>query len=346
MRYTAEVLKNFGMSVMMKAGLNNKEASLFIESLLFADLRGIGSHGISRLRTYAKRVETGVVAKDAQPEILTDKGAALSIDGKNGIGSIIALQVMDLCINRAKQYGCCFATVKNGNHFGTGAFYTEYAAKREMAGFIVSNSEAAVVPIGGIKAMLGTNPLSAAVPAKKYPPFVMDMATSVVARGKVILAQKENREIPEGWCIDAAGRSTTDPAEALKGAMLPFGGPKGYAISFLIDILCSALGGALDCRKTHKFWTDFEHPQNVGYFMGAIDISAFTKKEDFYNRMDSMIQEFKECPTTPGVEEVMIPGEIEHQQEEKNGREGIELSKQVIQDLILVAEQYQVPHPF
>ncbi len=346
MKYEVNALNKFGAEIMIKAGLDRKEAELFIDSLTFADLRGIGSHGISRLRTYSKRVEAGIVEKNAVPKILTDSGALLSVDGMNGIGASVGMQVMDMCIERAKKYGNCSATVKNGNHFGTGAYFTMHGAKNNMIGFAISNSEAAVVPTGGAKAMLGTNPLSVAVPGKRHPAMVLDMATSVVARGKVVLAQKEHKSIPGNWCVDANGAPTTDPARALEGAMLPFGGPKGYAISLLIDILCSSLGGALDCRRTNHFWDDFENPQNVGYFMGAVDISKILPFEAFADKVDSMFDEFKACPPAPGVKEVMIPGEIEHLNYLKNIKEGIELSELVVADLVGVAEKYGVEHPF
>lgn len=346
MKYFVNMLNKFGTEVMVKAGLDEKEAGLFLDSLTFADLRGIGSHGISRLRTYSKRVESGLVAKNVVPEILSDSCAVITVDGLNGIGASVGMQVMDMCIERAKKYGSCSATVKNGNHFGTGAYFTMHAANNNMIGFAISNSEAAVVPTGGAKAMLGTNPLSVAVPAKKHPAMVLDMATSVVARGKVVLAKKEHKTIPDNWCVDANGTPTTDPTKALEGAMLPFGGPKGYAISLLIDILCSSLGGALDCRKTNHFWDDFENPQNVGYFIGALDISKFLPFEMFTERVDAMFDEFKACPTAPGVKEVMIPGEIEHLNYLKNLEDGIELSDLVVADLVSVAEKYGVQHPF
>ncbi|MEK3646339.1 Ldh family oxidoreductase [Aeribacillus sp. FSL M8-0235] len=346
MRYPVEDLKKFVVAVMTTAGLEEEESKIFADGLLFADLRGIGSHGISRLRTYAKRVECGVVSSNITPEIIMDSGALLAVDGKNGIGVSVALQVMDICIERAKQYGCSFVGVKNGTHFGTGAYLTKYAANKNMIGFAISNSEAAVVPIGGAKPMLGTNPLSVSIPAGKHNPLVLDMATSVVARGKVVLAEKEGKTIPDSWCVDANGAPTTDPKAALEGAMLPFGGAKGYAISLIIDLMCSSLAGALDGRKTHRFWDDFENPQNVGYFIGAFDISKIRSVNEFTDSVDSIFNEFKACPTAPGVEEVMIPGEIEDRKEQDNIQNGIILSESVIDDLINVADHYSVKHPF
>lgn len=162
MRYNYEKLKIFGTQVMIQAGLEPDEAALFTENLLYADSRGMGSHGISRLINYSKRVKCGVITPGANAEIVQEAPSVLVIDGHNGVGAKIARQAMDLCVERAKTTGCCAATVRNGNHFGAGAFYTKYAAQKGMIAFMVSNSEAAVAPIGGAKAMLGTNPLGVA----------------------------------------------------------------------------------------------------------------------------------------------------------------------------------------
>lgn len=347
MRYDYEALKRFGTQVMVKAGLEEPEAALFMENLLYADSRGMGSHGISRLINYSRRVECGVITPGVDAEIIREAPSAIAIDGHNGIGAKIARQAMDLCIQRARDTGCCVATVCNANHFGAGAFYTKYAAEQGMIAFMVSNSEAAVAPIGGAKAMLGTNPLGVAVPAARNDPFDLDMATSVVARGKVVLAQKEGRKIPTGWAVDKDGADTTEPDAVLDGGcMLPFGGAKGYAISLFIDLMCSCLGGALNCRTTPHFWTDYVHPQNVGYFIVVVDPSKFLPLEEFERRVDDMLDEFKACPPAPGVERVYIPGEIEAEKERVSQRSGIELSDAVAAELRTVGAKYGVPVDF
>ena len=347
MRYNYEKLKIFGTQVMIQAGLEPDEAALFTENLLYADSRGMGSHGISRLINYSKRVKCGVITPGANAEIVQEAPSVLVIDGHNGVGAKIARQAMDLCVERAKTTGCCAATVRNGNHFGAGAFYTKYAAQKGMIAFMVSNSEAAVAPIGGAKAMLGTNPLGVAVPAKRNDPFDLDMATSVVARGKVVLAQKEGRKIPLGWAVDKNGADTTEPDAVLDGgSMLPFGGAKGYAISLFIDLMCSCLGGALNCRTTPHFWTDYEHPQDVGYFIIVIDPSKFLPLEEFENRVGDMLEEFKNCPPAPGVKRVLIPGELEAEKERASMRDGIEISDAVAAELREVGKTYGVTADF
>ena len=347
MKYQADTLERYCSKVMQAAGLSAEEAAVFSQSLLFADLRGIGSHGVTRLSTYSKRVSSGVIRSHVEPEILSDFGAAITVDAKDGVGAYTARKTVDWCMDRASKYGCCCATVNHATHFGSAAFYTEYAAKQNMICYVISNSEASVVPTGGAVPMLGTNPLSLAIPAGRHEPYVLDMATSVVARGKVVLAKKEGRPIPGDWGVDRNGAPTTNPDDILNGgAMLPFGGPKGYAISLMIDLMCSCLGGALNCRETPGFWDDFEHPQNIGYFICVIDPSKFMAFDTFTQRVDGMLDDFKACPTAPGVEEVMVPGEIEANKFKKNLAEGIELSEAVVRDLIETGARYGVTPEF
>ena len=347
MRYSYDVLKRFGSQVMVRAGLEREEADIFMDSLLYADGRGVGSHGISRLINYSKRVKTGVITAGANAQVVTEAPAALVINGHNGIGAKIGRQAIDLCIEKAKKAGCCVATVRNANHFGVASFYSQYAAQKGMIALVFSNSEAAVAPIGGAKAMLGTNPLGIAVPAERNDPFDLDMATSVVARGKLVLAQKEGKSIPKGWAVDKNGADTTDPDAVLDGGyMLPFGGAKGYAISLFIDLMCSCLGGADNCRTTSHFWTDYERPQNIGYFMLVIDPQKFLPAGEFLGRVDDMLEEFKACPTAPGVERVFIPGEIEANKLRTSAEQGIELSDAVAEELRRVGEEYGVTAEF
>ncbi len=339
--YNPEVIKEYCAGIFEKAGLKAKDAQIFADGLVAADLRGVASHGVSRTKVYSERIEKGAVNIDAELKTIIDSGAVIAIDGDNGAGIVTAKKVMDVCIDRAKTYGCCFATVRNGNHFGTGAYFTEYAAKSGMIGFAISNSEAAVVPIGGSIPMLGTNPLSVAIPAGEHAPLVLDMATSTVARGKVVYASKNGKSIPLGWGVDACGADTDDPQKILDGgAMLPFGGAKGYGISMIIDILCSCLAGAFNCRQTPSFWSELDKAQNIGYFMGAMDVSKFTNYKEYAQKIDAYFEEFKKCPTAPGFDEVKIPGEIEHNNFLKGMQEGIMIPEAVEKELFDLGVKY------
>ena len=347
MRYSYETLKDFGVRVMVSAGLEPEEAALFMENLLYADSRGVGSHGISRLINYAKRVRCGVITPGANAEVVQEAAATLVIDGHNGIGAKIARQAMDLSIQKAKDAGCCVTTVRGGNHFGVGAFYSKYAAEQGMIAWVLAVSSTAVAPTGGAEAMLGTNPFSLAVPAGRNDPFDLDMATSVVARGKVVLARKKGEDIPEGWALDRNGVPATDPDAVLDGGfMLPFGGYKGYGISLFIDLMCSCLAGGKDSRTTPSFWTDYDNPQDLGYFMVVIDPEKFLPLPVFRERVDAMLDAFKACPPAPGVDRVRVAGEIEADRERESKQLGIEISDAVIAELRTVGATYGVEAAF
>ncbi|HVU34961.1 MAG TPA: Ldh family oxidoreductase [Opitutaceae bacterium] len=345
-KYPVAALRQFTTQLFRNAGLAPDEAACLAQSLVLADLRGVSSHGLMRLRTYAERVRRGVVRGGVTPRIVSDTPAFLGVDGANGNGMWVGQQVMDWCIDRARRSGACFATVRNGNHFGIAASFTERAAAQGMIGIAMSNASPTMVPTGGRKPLLGANPLSIAIPAGMRPPLVLDMATSTVAQGKIILAAKEGKkEIPSDWAVDPEGNPTSDPQLALKGAMLPFGGAKGYGLALIIDILCATLSGALTSAHVNSFWKDFENPQNIGFFLGAWNIASVMPPETFSARITALLDEMKGCPPAPGYSEVCYPGEIEHRREQASLREGVLLGPAVAEDLARLGGEYGVMFP-
>ena len=345
-RFSAEALQEYATTVFRNAGLDAKEASWSAESLVQADMRGVGSHGLMRLRTYAQRARCGVVRSGVTPRIVRESPSFLLVDGGNGIGTSVARQVMHLCVDRARSSGACFATVFNGNHFGIAASFTEMAVDAGMIGIAMSNATAWMVPTGGRKPLLGANPISIAIPAGSHPPLVLDMATSTVAQGKIILAAKEGKtSIPSDWAVDPEGNPTTDPKKALEGAMLPFGGAKGYGLALIIDILVAVLSGAMTSTHVNNFWKDFEHPQQLGFFIGAWNISSVMPLPEFNQRMDALIQEIKACPPAPGHTEVYYPGEIEHRRAQESVHHGVGLGPAVVDDLKKLAGEYSAAFP-
>ena len=273
--------------------------------------------------------------------IATD--GVFSMDGNNGMGSTIGTAAMQACIRRAKEYGVRFCTVNHASHYGFGGFYAMQAAAEGMIGFNICNSPALVAPFGGATAMLGTNPLTVAVPSGKYPDLVLDMATSTVAKGKIALALKEGKSIPDNWALAPDGSPTTDPAVANKGALTPLGGAKGYALALIIDVICCCLCGGNNSRQIPRMFEDPKEPSGVGYFMGAIDIGRFVDLETFKARTDAMYDELKAAPTAPGFREIMIPGEIEFHLTRQAEREGIDISPAIEQDFADLAARYGVP---
>ena len=337
--YNCDKLKSFVSAVMEDAGLYKQHAEQFAESLLYAQMRGIGSHGLTRLATYYRRAKEGLVDPKAEPIILKDMPTLLLVDGNNNMGVSTATQIMDTCIDRAKEYGTCFAAIKGGNHFGCASFFAERAAEKGMIGFAFANGPVAMAAIGGKEPVLGTNPMAVAIPAAGRKPFVLDMATSVVARGKVALAAKEGREIPIGWGIDENGKDTTDP-NAVK-CVLPFGGPKGYGLALMIEVLCSCLSGALTGQTMGSFYDFSGKKQDSGFFVGAINAGGLM--ELFSENTAQLFDSVKSSQKADGVSEIFIPGEIEQRNYEKAQQQGITLSEPVLKELQQLSQSCGIP---
>jgi LDH2 family malate/lactate/ureidoglycolate dehydrogenase len=343
MKYTVDSLRAFGTEVAQKLGMSEVDADILMQNLLLSDMRGIRSHGMTKLIGYITRIELGITSATAQPTMTMDHGAVFAMNGNNGMGSTIGSATMKECIRRAKNFGVSFATVNNASHYGFGGYYAMMASKENMIGFTICNTPALVAPFGGANAMIGTNPLSVAIPAGKHPDLVMDMATSMVAKGKIALALKEGKSIPDNWALDSNGNPTTDPAAANTGALMPLGGAKGYALALIIDVICSCLAGGKNSRQIQRMFENPTEPSGVGYFMGAIDISKFLDVEEFKARTDTMFDEIKAGKPAPGFHEIMIPGEIEYNLTQKNKLEGIEISDATLKEFQHISESYHVP---
>jgi len=328
-----EILKKYCMNLFIKAGVPEKDAEIASDNLVDANLHGVDSHGVSRMGIYLKRIREGVDKPVCNLEVVSELPGTAALDGNSGIGSAIGHRAMSLAIKKAKDTGIAFVTVKGSNHIGTAAYYTRMAAKENMIGFAATNGAARMAPWGGKEAMLGTNPFSVAVPAGEERTVVADMATSLVARGKIILAAKNNEEIPLGWAIDKEGNPTSNAQEALDGTVLPFGGPKGYGIALLIDILCGILSGSSFGKHINDMYADFENPTNIGNVFGVINIEKFVPIEYFKENMDQLIREVKNTPKASGVEEIYLPGEIEAIKKEDRLRKGIPITRAVLDEL-------------
>ena len=329
--YSCETLKQFVCDVMVCAGLDEQGSTLFADSLLYAQMRGIGSHGLTRLRTYYRRAKEGLVDPKAEPSVVASQPSMLLVDGNNGMGVLTAAKTMQMCIDRAKTTGACFAAVRGGNHFGCASYFAEMAAREGMIGFAAANGPVAMAPIGGKEPVLGTNPLAIAIPAAGREPFVLDMATSVVARGKVTLAAKEGREIPLGWGIDANGQATQDPNQVK--CVLPFGGAKGYGIALAIEVLCSCLSGALNGQTMGSFYDFSGKHQDSGFFLGVLNVGGIMPAEQFADSSAQLFDSIKDSPKAEGCEEIFIPGEIERRSFERAREQGVKLSDAIVAEL-------------
>ena len=341
-RVNPDLLKQFCAEVFEKLGLSDIQANITADQLVWADLMGIGSHGVTRIGIYARRIQAGLV--NIKPDIkpVKETSSVAVLDGDNGLGQVVGVRAVELAIEKANKYGVGVVGVRNNNHFGCAGYYALKAIENDMVGIVMSNAPSTMAPWGARVPYLGTNPIAFGVPTKEFPPILLDMATSIVARGKIILSAKEGKAIPEGWAVDPEGEFTTDPELALKGAVLPFGGPKGSGIAIMIDILSGILSGAAFGPHIGSLYDDFSRPQDVGNFMIVFNISDFCPVNEFKERIEKMREEIKSLPRAKGVEEIMLPGEIEFRNYMENRRSGIALSPEVIKELKEVGESVSV----
>ncbi|GAX89822.1 Ldh family oxidoreductase [Effusibacillus lacus] len=335
----AENLRKYVSAVLQTVGLPVQDSDIVAESLVSANLRGVDSHGVTRLPIYVKRLKLGVANPDPQVKVVEESDATLLIDGDDGMGQVVGTRAIRLGIEKARKSGAVFIGVKRSTHFGTGAFFVQQGVNADLVTYAMSNAPATMAPWGGIQPYIGTNPYAFGVPVGKHKPIILDMATSVVARGKIIMAAQKGEEIPLGWAIDKEGRPTTDAAAALEGSVLPFGGPKGYAISLMIDIMSGVLTGAGFGPHINNIYGDFDKPQNVGHFFQLVDINRFMPADLFKQRIDQMIDEIKSALRAAGTDEIFLPGEIEFRVERQRLEQGIPLSREVYVDIKKVGEE-------
>lgn len=343
-RYRHEDLFEYGCRVLERLDVPTEHAHEVAGCLIKAELRGVDSHGMVRLPVYARRVKAGVVKTRPDIRLLSSATAAALVDGDNGLGPVVGARAMEAALDLARKHGTGFVGVRHSNHFGPAAYYVEKAVSRGCIGLAISNAPANMAPFGGRTRFLGTNPVAVGIPAGREDPLIFDASTSVVARGKIIVAAHTGEAIPEGWAIDPDGHPTTDPERALAGAVLPFGGPKGSAISFIIDILCGVLTGAAFASHLNTL-EDLSTVQNVGHVLAAVRTDLFMTEAQFRERMDAILKMLKAAPPAPGAPRVLLPGEIELANESRARAEGIALPSAIARQLAELGEELGVAFP-
>lgn len=340
-RYKKEVLMDFVARYLTAMSVPEEDARIVGEVLIAADMRGVDSHGLHRLGSYyGNRISKHRLNPDTPYKIITETPVTALVDGGNGLGQVVSYKVMKHCIEKAKKSGIAAITVNNSNHFGIAGFYSMMALEHGMIGISMTNSQPLVAPTYGKTPVLGTNPISIAVPAGKKYPYVLDMATSAVAFGKIQIYEKKNQQIPDGWGIDSDGQPTNDPSKIKPGgigALLPLGGLditagyKGYDLAVMVDILCAVLSGGN--YLTNVAGPGSPQPTGVSHFFMAIDIGAFRPIEDFKAQMDDMIGILQQSPRADGQEKIFIAGEKEYELEKYNQQHGVPLLQKIVEDL-------------
>ncbi len=325
-------LRNIAKEILKAYGENETNALLTADCLVKADMRGISTHGTYLLIPIFDRIKAGMLDIPTKITLVKEIDATTILDGGNGLGQLAARKAMDMSIEKANKFGIAITSVRNTNNISFLGYYTNLASEKGMIGMATSNAAPSMAPWGSTAAFIGTNPFSVSIPAKNQKPIILDMSSSVVARGKIRQASRNKQTIPLGWSIDPEGNPTTNPDEALKGTLLPIAGHKGSGLAIVIDILAGILSGSKygpDIRTFHKL----EGSTGVGVLCIAINISHFMDLEDFYFKIDNYIHEIKNLKKAKNVSEIYLPGEIELQQEEKTSRQGIELAALTVEKL-------------
>ncbi|MFZ5648141.1 MAG: Ldh family oxidoreductase [Bacillota bacterium] len=339
--FNSEKLFAFCQSLLTGAGVPEEDAAIVADVLVDTSLEGIDTHGVSRLPIYLTRIQNGRI--NARPDIKVDRTAPglANVDGDNGLGQLVGVRSMQVAINLAEEAGIGAVATKHSNHFGSSSYFCKMASSSGMVGMAFTNTPSGIPPWGGKQAYFGTNPIAFAFPGKEQP-VVIDMSSSTVARGNIILAAKEGRPIPEGWAIDSQGRPTTDAKAALDGAVLPMAGPKGYAMALAVEILSGVLSGSAYGPRVGWIYDESTEPVDIGHFFLAIDINRLMPMTQFLTRMDHMIGEIKNSPRAEGVNEILIPGERRTRNAGKRGTEGIPVSQQLLGELNKLAVDFGI----
>lgn len=324
-RVMADDLTQFLSTAFVGSGMTEPEAAVTAQVLTDADLRGVHTHGAVRVKDYTALVAGGRWRSGRELETVRERGGIALLDGGDGVGPFLAARAMEGAIERAELYGAGWVWVRNAGHFGACAYFSTKATEAEMIGFVFTNSSPAMAPWGGTVPVLGSNPWSIALPRRDGDyPIVLDIANTVTARGRVKAALMRSEEIASGWARDAQGKPTRDPAEALSGSMEPFGGHKGYAISFVVGALTGAIAGSALANEVQPPFGEAVGPQGVGQLFGALDVKAVVAASELYDSLDRL------CDLMHSVgSSVVVPGEPEWRKKSEQQSMGIALPHHV-----------------
>lgn len=349
--HSFESLVGFVQRVLETIGCSASDAHTAAIALVTADLRGIDSHGVARLRGYLRLQEAGRVNVQPNIQVVHETPSTAVIDGDAGLGLVVAPHAMRVAIQKARNCGTGWVSVRNSNHFGIAGYHAMLALEEDMIGIAMTNASALVAPTFSKEKMLGTNPIAVAIPAGEQPPFVADFATTTAANGKLELLQRKNAPTPDGWVQDVDGQSSND-AHILKkqGALLPLGGDrehgshKGYALGSIVDIFSAVFSGASYGPWAPPFPAYIAMPEHMpgkglGHFFGAMRIDAFRPAAEFKAHMDNWITRFRSAEPIPGFDQVLIPGDPERIIAAERMEQGIPVHEEVDEDLRQIASQ-------
>lgn len=347
------VVESFMMDVFQGLGVPQEDARICTDVLIASDLRGIESHGIARLKYYYDRIKAGVQFVRTEIEIVKESETTAVIDGKHGMGHVIAYRSMRMAMDKAKQYGLGAVAVRNGAHFGIAGYYPLMAAREGQIGLAVTNARPAIAPTLGTEPMLGTNPIAFAAPSDMDYPFCFDGATSITQRGKIEVLARAEKPVPEGWVVDAEGNPFTDPVQILRdlgnatAALLPLGGAgelmagyKGYGLATMVEILSAGLAGGVFMKDLLGFAQDgSRRPYMLGHFFLAIDVEHFVPLGTFRRITGQIMRELQASRKAPGEDRIYVAGEKEHEMEQVRREQGILVNPNLLDELRAIRDE-------
>lgn len=342
--YSVKELYRFAHEVFLAVGVPDTDATWVAETLVRADLQGLSSHGLSRMEAYVSGISRGKI--NAEPTMRMNPTGLVTtmVDGDNALGSVVARACMRVAGDAAQRFGVGVVTAKQANHAGILSIYSELATERGLIGLALSNAQPAIPPWGGRRAYFGTNPIAFAAP-RTIQPLSIDMATSVVARGKIIQAAKRSEPIPDGWAMDEYGVPTTDASAALRGSIQPMAGAKGYGLALVVEVLSGVLSGANVGDTVGSIYDDTPGCPGTGMFFLAINPANFVGTHAFAQRMERLASEVHHNPVADGFEEVLLPGERRWRTSLTRWKVGIPLSTDTVSEMEHLAQALEVELP-
>jgi len=355
-----DILRKFMVEVFTRSGVPADEAKICADVLIAADLRGIESHGVQRLKMYFDRIKSGQQMANTNFEIVKDGPTTAVIDGHYGMGMVIGTRSMQMAIDKAKQYGLGAVAVRNSTHFGIDGYYANMAIEQGCIGMSFTNARPSINPTFGVQPLLGTNPIAFGAPTDEDCPFLFDAATSIIQRGKVEVYNRKGKEIPPGWVIGREGQPLSDASEILQAmpkdnaALLPLGGAgeefsgyKGYGLATMVEILSASLqqGGFL------KDMLGFDRQGNktpfmVGHFFLAMNIESFVDLASFKKTTGDILRTLRNSTKVPGEERIYTAGEKEFELEQITPEKGIEVVSSIQKDIIAIQKELGLDYPF
>jgi len=348
--FDVDTLRDFTEKVFGRLGVPPEDVRIAADVLIEADLRGFDSHGVARLFACFTRINKGLIEAKPKIKIKWLTRTTGYCNGGNGLGMVVGYHAMKACLSRAKEFGSAFLTVNHSNHFGIAGYYSSMALDWDMIGIAMSNASPRVVPTGGTTGILGTNPISVAIPRKGNPPFILDMSTSAVSSGKLDVFVRKGMEIPEGWVypsvepfLDSEGVVPMSVLQYPLGGKKITSGYKGYGLALMVDILSGVLSAANFGSRLASSKTETE--ANMGHFFGAMQIKGFRRIKELNKDFDLLVQDIKSSPPEPGVEKILIPGEPEILNKKENYKKGIPVLPPVLDKLKQIGFELNIQLP-